>query len=312
MPGEQNGTGELDNLAVADRGQPRWLMSGDQATSGGQAMGGGQATSGEKTSTPEWIKFQPVGAEFSLSLPGSPTEKAKDGEAGLKIRYYKLKMGATEYQVVWFANVPYVMMHESPLDVLFSRGLEEIFKSAKHAGKKELVTTRQEDIALNGYHGRESTMESATDRIDARCVLARYDFITLAVLHPKVESSGADARRFLESLSLASAVTSSQGGTGPRPETSFKDIDTRPVALNRPRPEYTTLARKNGVQGIIRMRALIGVDGKVKDVRLLGHLPDGLDNEAVKAVSRMRFKPATKAGQNVEVWQILEVEFNLR
>ena len=270
------------------------------------------STSGEHASTSEWIKFHPAGAEFSLSLPGSPTEKDKSGESGLKIRYYKLKMGDTEYQVVWFANVPYGIMHKSPLDDLFPRGLEEIFKSARHAGKKELVTTRQEDIALGGYKGRESTMESATDRIDARCFLARYDFITLAVLHPKGESSGADARRFLESLSLSNTGTPTPAGTASQPASSFKDIDTRPVAINRPRPEYTTLARKNGVQGIIRVRALIGVDGKVKDVRLLGHLPDGLDNEAVKAVRRMRFKPATKAGQNVEFWQMLEVEFNLR
>jgi TonB family protein len=269
-------------------------------------------TSREHASQAEWTKFQPAGAEFSLSLPGSPTEKAKDGEAGLKIRYYKLKLGETEYQLVWFANVPYGIMHQAPLEVLFARGLEEIFKSAKHAGKKDLVTTRQEDIALNGYKGRESTMESASDRIDARCFLARYDFITLAVLHPKGEASGADARRFLESLSLSNAVTSTQAGMASQPASSFKDIDTRPVALNRPRPDYTTLARKNGVQGIIRVRALIGVDGKVKDVRLVGHLPDGLDNEAVKAVRKMRFKPATKAGQDVEFWQMLEVEFNLR
>jgi protein TonB len=268
-------------------------------------MSGGQA------STPEWTKFQPAGAGFSLSLPGTPTEKAKDGEAGLKIRYYKLKVGETEYQVVWFANVPYGM-YQSPLEALFPRGLEEIFKSARHSGKKELVTTRQEDIALGGYKGRESTMESATDRIDARCFLARFDFITLAVLHPKGESSGADARRFLESLSLSSTGTSTQAGAASQFASSFKDIDTRPVLLNRVRPEYTTLARKNGVQGIIRVRALIGVDGKVKDVRLLGHLADGLDNQAVKAVRHMRFKPATKAGQNVQFWQMLEVEFNLR
>ena len=280
---------------------------------GGDGRGRLQSsTSGEHASTSDWTKFQPAGADFSLSLPGSSAEKAKNGDAGLKTHYYKLKVGETEYQVVWFANVPYGIMHQSPLDVLFPRGLGEIFKSARHAGKKDLVTTRQEDIALGGYKGRESTMESATDRIDARCFLARYDFITLAVLHPKGESSGADARRFLESLSLSSTGTKTQAGDASQPASSFKDIDTRPMALNRPRPEYTTLARKNGVQGIIRVRALIGVDGKVKDVRLLGHLADGLDNEAVKAVRKMRFKPATKAGQNVEVWQVLEVEFNLR
>jgi len=38
----------------------------------------------------------------------------------------------------------------------------------------------------------------------------------------------------------------------------------------------------------------------------------GREPGAAKAFRRMRFKPATKAGQNVEFWQMLEVEFHLR
>jgi TonB family protein len=90
------------------------------------------------------------------------------------------------------------------------------------------------------------------------------------------------------------------------------EVDTRPVALNRPRPNYTEDARKNKVQGVIRARALIGADGSVKDVRLVSHLPDGLDEEAILAVKQMRFRPAMKSGQPVNFWQMLEVEFNLR
>jgi len=90
------------------------------------------------------------------------------------------------------------------------------------------------------------------------------------------------------------------------------EVDSRPVALNRPRPNYTEDARKNKVQGVIRARALIGADGSVKDVRLVSHLPDGLDEEAILAVKQMRFRPATKSGQPVNFWQMLEVEFNLR
>jgi protein TonB len=91
-----------------------------------------------------------------------------------------------------------------------------------------------------------------------------------------------------------------------------QDVDTRPFPLNRPRPNYTEDARKHKVQGVVRARALIGPDGLVKDVRLVTHLPDGLDEEAVAAVKQMRFRPATKDGQPVNFWVALEVEFNLR
>ena len=38
----------------------------------------------------------------------------------------------------------------------------------------------------------------------------------------------------------------------------------------------------------------------------------GREPGATNAVRRMRFKPATKTRQNVEFWQMLEVEFHLR
>jgi len=95
------------------------------------------------------------------------------------------------------------------------------------------------------------------------------------------------------------------------PDRSTAEVDSRPIPLNRPQPNYTDAARNNNVQGVIRANALIGTDGLVKDVKLVSHLPDGLDDEARLAVQQMRFRPATKSGQPVSFWQMLEVEFNL-
>jgi TonB family protein len=63
---------------------------------------------------------------------------------------------------------------------------------------------------------------------------------------------------------------------------------------------------------MVRVQALVGSDGLVKDVRLGTHLPDGLDEQAIIAVKQMRFRPATKNGQPVNFWVLLEVEFSLR
>jgi TonB family protein len=102
------------------------------------------------------------------------------------------------------------------------------------------------------------------------------------------------------------------GGGDLNADGSAKSVDSKPQALNRPRPNYTEEARKNKIQGVVRARALIGADGGVKQVRVISGLSDGLNEEAILAVKQMRFKPATKNGQPVAYWVVLEVEFNLR
>jgi TonB family protein len=89
-------------------------------------------------------------------------------------------------------------------------------------------------------------------------------------------------------------------------------LTARPIPLNHPRPDYTEAARQQRVQGVVKASALVGSDGLVKSVRILSGLPDGLDEEAIRAVYEMRFKPAISDGRPVAAWVTLEIEFNLR
>lgn len=88
-------------------------------------------------------------------------------------------------------------------------------------------------------------------------------------------------------------------------------IDQKPIPLNQPEANYTEEARANKVQGIITVTLLIGVDGMVKQVRLLSGLPDGLNEEAVKAAYKRRYRPAMKKGNPVPCWIRTEIEFRL-
>ncbi len=85
-----------------------------------------------------------------------------------------------------------------------------------------------------------------------------------------------------------------------------------PKLLNNPEPAYTIQARQNGVEGSVLMRVLIGTDGLVKQAKVLRGLPDGLDDQAINAAYKMKFKPATRNGQPVQFWQTVIVEFHLR
>ena len=99
------------------------------------------------------------------------------------------------------------------------------------------------------------------------------------------------------------------GGSNNAPATS---VDQGPILLNNPQPRYTEEARKNKIQGTVRVRALIGSDGQVKRVQIVRSLPDGLDEQAIQAAYQLRFKPAMKAGQPVAFWKAVDIEFNLR
>lgn len=86
---------------------------------------------------------------------------------------------------------------------------------------------------------------------------------------------------------------------------------TRPKALNSPAPYYTQAARRNGVEGSVYLRVLVGEDGKVEMAKVVRGLPDGLTEEAIKAAYRLKFEPAKKEGKPVKYWIPILVEFKL-
>ncbi|HLG14385.1 MAG TPA: TonB family protein [Blastocatellia bacterium] len=89
-------------------------------------------------------------------------------------------------------------------------------------------------------------------------------------------------------------------------------VDSKPVLLNNPRPIYTREARRNEIEGVVRLRVLVGSDGSVVMVRLDEGLPDGLNEQAIRAAHMMKFKPAMKDGKPVAYWLRVDVAFNLR
>ena len=85
-----------------------------------------------------------------------------------------------------------------------------------------------------------------------------------------------------------------------------------PVAITRIEPQYTELARKARIEGIVIIEAIINTNGDVTDARVLKPLPLGLDQSALEAVKRWKFKPGTLNGQPVPVIYNLTVNFRLQ
>jgi TonB family protein len=88
-------------------------------------------------------------------------------------------------------------------------------------------------------------------------------------------------------------------------------LDELPEITEKPSPGYTEAARVQKIEGVIRVRALFRADGRIQVLAILNRLGYGLDDLAVDAVKRVRFKPAKHNGQEVDQPAVLEVEFRL-
>ena len=75
-------------------------------------------------------------------------------------------------------------------------------------------------------------------------------------------------------------------------------------------PEYPSQARAQRAQGTIVLQALIGTDGRVKDLRAISG-PPVLQKSAIDAVRRWRYRPYLLNGSPVEVMTTINVIFSV-
>jgi protein TonB len=85
-----------------------------------------------------------------------------------------------------------------------------------------------------------------------------------------------------------------------------------PEKITAPQPQYTEIARKARIQGVVIVQAIIDKEGNVTNVKVLKGLPMGLEEAAVDAIKQWKFKPATLNGRPVTVYYNLTVNFKLQ
>ncbi len=92
---------------------------------------------------------------------------------------------------------------------------------------------------------------------------------------------------------------------------SGDEITTKARVLAKPEPTYTEAARRAGVTGTVVLRAVFAADGTVRHILILQGLPNGLTEQALKAVRLIKFVPATIDGRPVSMFIQLEYNFYL-
>lgn len=84
-----------------------------------------------------------------------------------------------------------------------------------------------------------------------------------------------------------------------------------PKLIYQVEPEYSEDARKAKHQGTVRIQIVVDETGHPRDFQILNPLRMGLDEKAIEAVSKWRFKPGYRAGRPVSVRATVEVNFRL-
>lgn len=149
------------------------------------------------------------------------------------------------------------------------------------------------DIAEGGVQRRVSSVRLVATRVTVESAESR-----IMIPLPPRKDRGKDV---CEQCGIVTLVSGTDG-----------DIDSEASLLSPARAPYTAEAVKDQIEGIAILQVLIGADGAAKDVRISIHLPEGLDEEAIRAVYGSKFKPAEKGGQPIDCWQTIKVSFMLK
>lgn len=86
---------------------------------------------------------------------------------------------------------------------------------------------------------------------------------------------------------------------------------TAPALLYKVEPEYSEEARKAKYQGTVLLYIEVDPSGHATNIRVARSLGLGLDEKAIEAVRKWKFKPGYKDGKPVTVAATIEVNFRL-
>jgi TonB family protein len=97
-----------------------------------------------------------------------------------------------------------------------------------------------------------------------------------------------------------------------RPQQFATASATTPVEITfKPNPVYTSEARQLRLEGEVLLEVMFGANGQLHVNRVVRGLGHGLDESAVEAANRMRFKPAQRDGVPVDSTAIVHVSFQM-
>ena len=95
------------------------------------------------------------------------------------------------------------------------------------------------------------------------------------------------------------------------PQARQARTDTPLEILSKPTPAYTDEARALKIEGEVLLEVEFGATGELRVLKVVRGLGHGLDESAMRAVQGLRFKPAQRNGQPVDMRTTVNLVFRL-
>ena len=87
---------------------------------------------------------------------------------------------------------------------------------------------------------------------------------------------------------------------------------TSPIKFySKPQARYTDEARKDNIQGSVKLQVTFLADGKIGSIKAISALPYGLTESAIKAARGICFEPAKKNGVPYAVTRTVQYSFTI-
>lgn len=84
-----------------------------------------------------------------------------------------------------------------------------------------------------------------------------------------------------------------------------------PKIIHYVEPEFSPSSQEAYIEGVVRVAAVVNLDGTAADLEVIKGLSSEEDKLAVQALKQWRFKPGTKKDQPVRVRIKVEINFHL-
>lgn len=164
-----------------------------------------------------------------------------------------------------------------------------------------------------GKDGAVQTIERVNKLVDDRLADAAIDAVKQWKYQPTLLNGEPVEVKTQIDVNFTLAEKEAAAGPGTAQDGAFRiggDV-SRPVPIFKVEPEYSEEARAVGFQGRVLLSTVIDAEGTPTQIKVVRPLGMGLDEKAVEALAKWRFRPATKEGKAVAVISNVEMNFRL-
>ncbi len=204
--------------------------------------------------------------------------------------------------------------NERPIEIIFERWYSQelqLFvlikssdpRSGESTGKMTNINLGEPDATLfeipSDYKVQELTSVSPDNSAKTGA-----DVVDLTVANPE-DAARAKLHRE-QNKEMATVSFGDQPSNGVLPMTA----ELRPTILYKERGKYTEEALRNRIEGTVVLNVVFTAEGKIRSIRVVRGLPDGLTEKAIEAAHKIRFNPAIKDGVPVSVRGNIEFSFS--